>query len=465
MKNKRKILSVILIASILTSVAGCSKKFDESMLSIADKACSSIAGGNYGKASKYFDDKNKKLEEAMTFDSDDDYVNEAAELILSTFTYEVDEDSYESDFFGKSGSVDVVFSYVDYEEVLDSADIFKDFDAFEAALEDCDDKVETTITLEFEKQDGDAVIVNSDDFIELFGFKDIEIEIAGPLIDYVTGYYFTGSQYDDDYEEYTDTDSIQFIIELGDAGVDLEWEYYYVIDGPGDYPMESDLMIKPEGQSTISIIQSSIVQDECIEEGFFTIEVYDIEENYVCGCSCYVAQSEPEPEPEPEPVFTGTLDYYVTSTDSPVTLYGDHIIFTTPSGWFIEPADSDRVIGGSNADNPITQLSALVASGPHSLLTMIYLDTVYYSAFTSDPDGLLELMVSGASQSGDTVTYSTVEREICGQTVTCYEAHIEGSRDIYFCNFVLEVEDTAFFVTVGGTYEEVEEACAAFSLA
>ena len=123
MNNGKKIISTVLTLAMMTSVAGCSKQFDESMVSIADRVCGSIADGDYSKASKYFDDKNKKLEEAMTFDSDEDISNSAAELILDTVTYEVDEESYESDFFGKEGSIDVVFTYVDYEKVLDSQEI------------------------------------------------------------------------------------------------------------------------------------------------------------------------------------------------------------------------------------------------------------------------------------------------------------------------------------------------------
>ena len=65
MKKCRKCIATVLVFSMVISVAGCSGNFDESMVNIADKVCGCIADGDYSKASKYFDDKNKKLEEAM----------------------------------------------------------------------------------------------------------------------------------------------------------------------------------------------------------------------------------------------------------------------------------------------------------------------------------------------------------------------------------------------------------------
>ena len=466
MNNGKKIISTVLTLAMMTSVAGCSKQFDESMVSIADKVCGSIADGDYSKASKYFDDKNKKLEEAMTFDSDEDISNSAAELILDTVTYEVDEESYESDFFGKEGSIDVVFTYVDYEKVLDSQELFKDFQSFQDALTECEDTVEFAVTLEFEKQDGNAVIVNSDDLIDLFSFGDIDIEFAGILGDYVSSQYFTGSAYSSSDNTYTDAYEICYMVELTGAGTDFEWDYYYVVDGPSGYSTESEVITKPEGESSISVVIDEIIDGDFISDGTFYIEIYDSDDNYVAGGYCDVTHIEPEPEPEPVS-STGYFPYYVDSTTSPATLYGGDVIFTCPSSdWTIQPVDSSYVSGGSNSGNYINTFTAIVVTSDSALVTVLYLSPTIYDSFASDPQMLIEAMAAGALDDGETVSYATVDREICGQTVTCYEATITGNgTELHMALFVITVGDSSFFVTVGGDYASIEACCSAFSAA
>lgn len=51
LKKFNRTVSVFLVVSMLMSTASCSKKFDESMLSVADKACAAVASGDYSKAS------------------------------------------------------------------------------------------------------------------------------------------------------------------------------------------------------------------------------------------------------------------------------------------------------------------------------------------------------------------------------------------------------------------------------
>ena len=112
------------------------------------------------------------------------------------------------------------------------------------------------MTLEFEKQDGNVVLVNSGDLIDLFSFNDIEIELAGSLCDYVTAEYFDGPEYDSVENLYTDTDEILYTVTLCDAGIDLDWDYYYIVEGPDGYD-ESDVINKPAGEGSINIVVSA----------------------------------------------------------------------------------------------------------------------------------------------------------------------------------------------------------------
>ena len=225
------------------------------------------------------------------------------------------------------------------------------------------------------------------------------------------------------------------------------------------------MITKPEGESTINVVISELVDGEFISDGTFYIDIYDTDDNYVAGGYCDVTHYEPEPEPDPVST-TGFYPYYVESTTSPATLYGDDVIFTCPSGWTIQPTDSSYVSGSSNADNPISTFTALVVTGDSALVTVLYLSPSIYDSFASDPQLLIEAMAAGALDDGETVEYTTIDREICGQTVTCYEATITGNgTELHMAIFIITVDDSSFFVTVGGDYASIEACCAAFSAA
>ena len=461
MKKYERSLAVLLTISMMISTAGCSKKFDESMLSVADKACSAVASGDYSKASKYFDDKNKKLEEAMTFESGNEISDEIAEMVLSTVSYEVDEDSYESDFLGKNGTVDVLFTYVDYEKVLDDTEIFKDIEAFETALDDCDDKIEFSVTLEFEKQEDKAVIVNSDDLIDLFSFNDIEIELAGILGDHVVSSGFTGVEYDQSTNTYTNTSVLEFNISLDEVGTEFEWEYYYSFDAP-IFLDDSDLLTKSEGESSISVTVTYPNTDEIFDDGEYTINVYDGEGNIVCSDECLVTHTEPEPEVP----ANADMPYYVTSYDSPASLYGSNIIVNVPSGWRIEPTDGDYLGVPEHRDNTYIQNAVIVMSGREGIASVTYLTADRYSTFQSDIQSRAEAMQAGAVRDGETISYSQVEREIAGQTVICYDSYISGNGDEYYSTmFLIDIGDgTGYVVLFGGSSQGIEQCCASFAV-
>ena len=461
LKKFNRTVSVLLVVSMLMSTASCSKKFDESMLSVADKACAAVASGDYSKASKFIDGKNKKLEEAMTFDSGNDITDDIAEMILSTVSYEVDEDSFESDFFGKNGTVDVLFTYVDFEKVLDDTEIFKDFDAFEEALDDCDDVVEFSVTLEFEKQDGKAVIVNSDDLIDLFAFSDVEIELAGLLADHVTSFDFMGAEYDTSVNTYTDTSVIEFNIDLDEIGTEFDWDYYYTFDAPIDLD-DSDLLTKPAGESSIDIVVPYPYTDEVFDDGEYTLSVYDGEGILVCAEECLVTHTEPEPEIPANP----NMPYYVTSYDSPASLYGSDIVVNVPNGWSIESTDGDYLTSPNLSGNVFIQNAVIVISSREGIASVTYLTPESYSGLLPDFQTTAEGMAAGALRDGENITYTQVEREIAGQTVTCYDSLISGNGEEYYSTiFLIDIGDgSGYLVIYGGSSQGIEQCCGSFAV-
>lgn len=145
---------------------------------LAEDVCKYTADLDYKKLSKMTEDGDEDLEEIFEGIEDDGF----REVVASTLEYEIDEDSLEKD--GKKGyTIDVTFAYVDYEEVLEDDSVITVED-FEDAVEDCDEKIEESITLEFEKDGDDILFANISDLEALFPYWD---EALAPDVTGVVG--------------------------------------------------------------------------------------------------------------------------------------------------------------------------------------------------------------------------------------------------------------------------------------
>lgn len=445
--KRNKFIAILLIASLMSSTVGCSKQFDDSMASIADKACKNVVTANYKKVESFIDGKNKDLERAMDLESEDETINEAIEIILSTLTYEVDEDSLESDFFGKEGTIDVTFSIVDYESVLKDNDVFRDIDEFEELIGDCKDTIETPITLEFEKIDGDAVIVNSDEFVDLFAFKDIELTLAGVLADHILDFgYFTGADYDSSTGEYTDTNVIELVYELDELGTELDWDYSFEVQY-GDYGFySSGVLNKPAGQSTINLIYEDYTVD-VLEDGMWFFTLYDGDGNSIYVQSADVTHTEPEPEPEPVPSGTVDLPYYVDINADPFVLPGGEYQVSVPVTFtLLDPTDP---LVQTTAGSDLGSCTCAYMTNPLNLeYCIVYLDAGYVAYFRESMADIAEIFSSGLPPSCVVQESYMEQRTVADQTVDCYIIRATtNSLDIYYVLYYLDCGDYGFFVS------------------
>ena len=172
MKRTKKTVSMILASSMLMSLCACQDKSMDEVLDLAEDVAKYTCDLDYKKLSKLTEDGDEDLEEIFEGIGDDGF----REVIASTLEYEIDEDSLEKD--GKKGyTVDVTFTYVDYEEVLEDVEILS-VDDFEDAVEDCDEVVEETVTLEFEKDGSDILFTNISDLEDLFPYWDEEFTLV-----------------------------------------------------------------------------------------------------------------------------------------------------------------------------------------------------------------------------------------------------------------------------------------------
>ena len=175
MKKFRRALSVLVAISVMTSLCSCDlgggKDADE-VSDLAEDVCKYTTDLDYKKLSKMTEDGDDKLEEIFEGIEGDSF----REIVASTLEYEIDEDSLEKE--GKTGySIDVTFTYVDYEKVLDVEEIVTS-DMFEDMVKDSDDVIEESLTLEFEKDGSDILFVNIEDLEDLFPYWDEELSLA-----------------------------------------------------------------------------------------------------------------------------------------------------------------------------------------------------------------------------------------------------------------------------------------------
>ena len=169
MKKINKTVAVLLTVSMLMSLGACQDKSMDEVLDLAEDVANYTCDRDYKKLSKLTEDGDEKLEEIFEGIEEDDF----REVVASTLTFEFDEDSLEKK--GKTGySVEVTFSYVNYAEVLEDEDVVT-LSEFEDAVDDCDEMIEESVTLEFQKDGSDLIFVNIEDLEDLFPYWDEDL--------------------------------------------------------------------------------------------------------------------------------------------------------------------------------------------------------------------------------------------------------------------------------------------------
>lgn len=194
----RKILAVLLAGSIVLSFASCSaggpKESDilDAAEDFADamKNCDAdkiVELSNVKKGSGEADN----WEDLFNTANYSDEQNAIAEAIADTIEYEIDEDSLDLD--KKEASIDVVFTIVDYQAVLDDT-VFFGVDEALSAINDCKEKKEFEMTFEFELDGDDWLVSNLGDSTNgnLYGYLGYPVDIVpdfGLLVDHTETYY------------------------------------------------------------------------------------------------------------------------------------------------------------------------------------------------------------------------------------------------------------------------------------
>lgn len=444
MNRSKKVISMALVASMMVGTCSCSAKFENSVMDKADDLGKFIVERNYKKIEKMAADKDKELEAVLTLETDSfPEDNDAREIIADTLTYEVDEDSFEGDFFGKEGSIDIVFTYVDYEKAIDDIAIFEGIDSFEAAIEDCDDVVELTITFEFEKIDGECVCTNIDEIKDIFPYATEDFNWALSRDNYIGEVEFIGLGSNDFY---LDATAISCELPITGDGQELEWNYYYMIECDGIFLLTSEVM---SSDGTSLTADYSYFGDPLFGEYTFTFYLAD--DTYLASGTIMADLTEEEPEPEPAPVEGSYVGpYYIAPADGVIAFPETNLVLSLPYGQICIPGDSPALESLSSTNPMVAQLMLFFSVNPidNSGAFAMYIPFVAYDspeAINSFNQAVEEYSVEGVTTEttnteftvGDyTYTVSNITATAADGTVTYLHFALVGDEDscavVYF---------------------------------
>lgn len=302
LRIRTRITALLLSLALLSGITSCGKEdYSGKILTCADYISEYAVERKYVEIAAMSLGSDPDLREFMSMSSDSATIYRAQLAIESTLKYDVLEDTLECYGSDMTGSIDVEFTYCDYEEVLDSVPIFLSMDDFEEAVYNCTEQIEVTLTYEFQYVDGLVKLTNIKDLNELFPYKDIEVPISLGYASYIGDPEFMGDTYDNNLECYLDTESIIAVIPIDGDGHKLIWDYYYEIESGREVVYTSD----PAHDEYPNSLYINYDFGSSIPNGFYDFTLYDLEGTEFKSFTIYVTGSV-----DPIRYLGGTTLYY-----------------------------------------------------------------------------------------------------------------------------------------------------------
>lgn len=284
-KEQTRAVALVLMTAFLMSIASCGKEdYSEKILTCAGYISEYACQRKYVEIAAMSTGTDADLRSFMAMSTDSATIFRPQLAIESTLEYKVLEDTLECYSSDMTGTIDVEFTYCDYEEVLSDYPIFLTLDQFEEAVYECEDKIEVTLTYEFQYIDGLVKLTNISDLNELFPYRDIEVPLSLGYAAYVDSPVFIGTEYDWDQCAYRDTDAIICNVPITGDGDKLVWDYYYEIKSGFDVVYRSEELHEEYPE----YLYINYDAGESIPGGFYDITLYDLEGEQFYTFTVYV---------------------------------------------------------------------------------------------------------------------------------------------------------------------------------
>ena len=297
---KKKIIASALVIANIFSLASCSlfnnkAKESEALAEIEDGVYESVeaiteslANCDYDTFQRYCKNNPKTVKKAMPLIEEDDSNPKkdllVRNMIAATITSEIDEDSFEASVLSTSSSIDVTFSYKDYHQVFKKCDLFVNPGDFNSRLEEVTDTVDITITLNFQQEDNEYLLVNASDLAKLYDYDDTDLDYMDSFFDMVEDIYMTGDNWDPAAGAYIDTNTFEIVLVLSEQASEYIWQYIYRVALEESYFEWTDIYISGEViEHYPTEIHIVYTQDEIFDTGFYVIAFYNYYDDQVIG--------------------------------------------------------------------------------------------------------------------------------------------------------------------------------------
>ena len=336
----KKVVSTIMVISMLTGFASCKKDNSRIVLNAASSLGIAVTKrdikGLESLSSEPVDDLTDIISFSSSLSEDDLKIKQK---IASTLTYTVDEDSLDMN----DGTVDIEFSYVDYEAVFSQDTLFLSMEDLESAMDLCEDRISKVLTFEFEVDGSKVIFTDLDSISELFPYSDEEFDITVDYPGMVGGITFFGDGYDESANEYTDVYSISCSMEVLPEYQDIPWQYSYTIDRDGTN-VTTSAIVSWNDQGTLDVNLNSVTR---LAEGTYTVTFYSVDSQVLGSAEVYVRDTiEVTYDPtqsiipdSPNPTIDTSVDYIVPE-DGNIQLPDTDIMVSLPDGVVCQDQDA-----------------------------------------------------------------------------------------------------------------------------
>lgn len=187
--KKTKAVSLLLIASMIMPMTGCSLGKKNKAVNAAKAYAEAVLSGEVEDIADLMEDGDEFEETMEAFFNnssaeDDDELTAIYDFILENMSYKIDKKSVVIKDY--RASVDITYTIIDYEEVFDDLDEDADLEDFLSALEDSKKQtttIEQTIKLELDKDEYKVIDKDYANIYEVYSFYS-DIKALGFGVDF-----------------------------------------------------------------------------------------------------------------------------------------------------------------------------------------------------------------------------------------------------------------------------------------
>lgn len=347
-RNIRKVITVLLCASLLASTCSCAGSTQEHVVASVDHFAKLVIHRMYDELEELSTSGDEDLREMMALSSDSLDLNEQARVfVMDTMTYEIDEDSFKGGAMYRTNTIDVTFEYVDFEK-LENSDFYADIDEFKEDVQNCSETVKKTVTLEFVSEDDDYLCSNLGDLTSVFQpIYNAQFNFPDTYASYVSEVRFTGEGYDEVTNTYTDAGVIECEVGITGDGTLMDWYYGVSVSRDGEelyhydnYFASAPTMIDADYEATGN---ENLPEGSYLPDGEYEFVFYDSDGTHFASATTNVTHTEVTPTPTPTQVPEPDVElgvFFCPEGDS-VTLPGTDVVYTLPEDSYMQFREED----------------------------------------------------------------------------------------------------------------------------